>query len=114
MVAAWMRAAAIRRGQPPPVVFEAEARPDYMSLTVDPEKIQPTEPPDPRLYRALPGGGYIYIPAEEVWNRDTDAIRRRQRNERRRARRKARREARKAAQADPIDITPPKPPDGKG
>jgi hypothetical protein len=108
-----MRTAAIRRGQPPPVIFEAETRPDYMSLTVDPEKIQPTEQPDPRLYRALPNGGYVYIPAEEEWNRDEAAIRRR-RNERRRARRKARR-ARKAAAAhpEPIDITPPKTP-GKG
>jgi hypothetical protein len=84
-----------------------------MSLTVDPEKIQPTEPPDPKLYRALPGGGYVYIPAEEVWRGDEAPIRRRQRNTRRRARREERK-ARKtaaAAQPEPIDITPPKKPD---
>jgi hypothetical protein len=106
MVAAWMRAAAIRRGQPSPIIFEAETRPDYMSLTVDPEKIQPTDPPDPRVYRALPGGGYIYIPAEEQWNHDTAAIRRRARNTRRRARR-AERKAAKAAES-------PKPPGESG
>jgi hypothetical protein len=94
MVAAWMRSAAIRRGQPAPIIYERkiDARDDG-TLIVDTSKVQDAVNPDPRLYRALPGGGYTYIPAEEVWLGDTDAIRRRRRSERRRARRKARREA---------------------
>jgi hypothetical protein len=116
MVAAWIRTAAIRRGQPPPILYEREldARDDG-TLIVDVDKVQAAVEPDPKLYRKLEGGGYTYIPAEEVWLGDTTAIRRRQRNERRRARRaerKARRAA-EAAQPGPIDITPAKKPPGE-
>jgi hypothetical protein len=101
MVAAWIRAAAIRRGQPPPIIFEREARPNENgTLIVDVEKVQAAFNPDPRLYRALPGGGYAYIPAEEVWQGDEAAIRRRQRNARRRARRAARKAPRAATTTD--------------
>jgi hypothetical protein len=89
-----MRVGAARRGQPPPIIFEAETRPDYMSLTIDPEKIQPTEPPDPRLYKQLANGGYAYIPALEQWDGTARA-----KAEARRARRRARRAARKARKA---------------
>jgi hypothetical protein len=60
------------------------------------------EPPDPRLYRALEGGGYISREAESIWNRAidpeaADAAERRARRRKRRAARKRRR----AAQATP-------------
>jgi hypothetical protein len=115
LVANGVRAAAIKRGLPPPILYEREARPDENgTLIVDTDKVQEAVTPDPALYRALPAGDYAYIPAPEQWEGDTAAIRRRARNARRRARRKTLREAREAAdaaQAEPIDITPPKKPD---
>jgi hypothetical protein len=106
IIVAAVRAAAARRGRPPPIIFEREpdARDDG-TITVDTSKI-PDFNPDPRLYRAMPGGGYISIEAEEIWNHDVAAIRRRAKNAKRRARRAARKAARAAAAAGNTDPQP--------
>jgi hypothetical protein len=103
LVADGIRAAAMKRGLPPPIIFERERidlTDDNRTITIDTAKLQAAcdaEQPDPRLYKKLEGGGYAYIPALEEWEGNTEAIRRRRRNERRRTRRKARREAGNAA-----------------
>jgi hypothetical protein len=104
MVAAWIKTIAARKGHAPPILFEREARPDDNgTLVVDVEKVQAAFAPDPKLYRALPGGGYTYLPAEEVWQGDEAAIRRRARKTRRRARRAARKAAKATESAKPQD-----------
>jgi hypothetical protein len=114
MVAAWMRAAAIRRGQPPPILFEREARPDENgTLIVDTSKVQDAFNPDPRLYRALPGGGFTFREVEAQWNRNLSLehaaeARRYRRNARRRARRAARNAAKAADTRSPNQSTLPR------
>jgi hypothetical protein len=122
LVANGVRAAAMKRGLPPPILFEREARPNETGvLVVDTAKVEAAFNPDPARYRKLKDGGYTLIEAEAQWNRNLSPehaaeARRYRRNARRRARRAARK-ARKAAdapQAEPIDITPPKKPDPTG
>jgi hypothetical protein len=116
MLVAKIRDAAARRGLPQPILYERDPYPNETGdLVVDIEKIDPSVNPDPRLYRALPGGGYTSREAEAQWNRNLSPehaaeARRYRRNARRRARR-AERKAAEAAQPGPIDITPPKKPD---
>jgi hypothetical protein len=118
ILVAKVRAEAAKRGFPQPIVYEQDIdRRDDGTLIVDLSKISDANP-DPAVYRAQEGGGFIDRAREDEWINGSPAIQAaRAQQERRRARRKARREARKAreaAQAGPIDITPPKTPDGKG
>jgi hypothetical protein len=98
-----VRAQAAKRGHAAPIIFERERiEPVDITLTIDQAALQKScnaTPPDPRLYKPLPGGGYAYIPALEQWEGDVVAIRKRARNARRRARRVAKKAARAAAAA---------------
>jgi hypothetical protein len=119
LLVAKVRDYAARRGHPQPIIYEREidARDDG-TLIVDTSKVKDAVNPDPALYRAMLGGGYTDRAREEEWLNGSPAMQAfRAQQDARRSRRKARREARRAAEAaqrEPIDITPPKKPDGKG
>jgi hypothetical protein len=102
LVAAWMRSAAIRRGHTTPIIYEREVdvHNDEGTLTIDIDQLEPEAPPDPRLYRALEGGGYVSREFEAEWNRpiDPEAADAAER----RARRRKRRAARKRRRAEPV------------
>jgi hypothetical protein len=103
LIADGVRARAIKMGRPPPIIFERELdHRDDGNIVVDISKA-PDFNPDPRLYRAMPGGGNVSIEAEEIWNHDVVAIRRRAKNAKRRARRAARKAKAAAAAAGEPD-----------
>jgi hypothetical protein len=119
LVAAGLRAQAIKKGHAPPIIFEHD-RLDLcetgFTITVDQAALQKhyaANPPDPTLYRPLPGGGYSYIPTEENQPQATISLAEAKRIRRQERRRQRRAERRVREGDDAVDITPrgPKPPD---